>query len=213
MNKQHREERIGECFSHRIRGGEVNLVSLPAFAFVCWSCACKEQPSNHSGTFESPFQGSYTGAMRTPKPLAIMVAALLAMGTSQAQDNALPDGLVQMPPEAHTWVELPDMPPGVKVLLLEGSPKKESMFTMRLRIPAGMRVEPHWHPRDERVTILSGMAKVGFGDTWDEGKMTTFGPGSFYLNPPMSHHYVLIVEDTEMQLTGMGPWELHYLAK
>jgi hypothetical protein len=42
--------------------------------------------------------------------------------------------------------------------------------------------------------------------------MASFGPGSFYLNPAKSHHYVWIVEDTEMQLTGMGPWELHPIA-
>jgi hypothetical protein len=42
--------------------------------------------------------------------------------------------------------------------------------------------------------------------------MATFGPGSFYVNPARSRHYVWVVEDTEMQLTGMGPWELHVLA-
>jgi uncharacterized RmlC-like cupin family protein len=65
---------------------------------------------------------------------------------------------------------------------------------------------------EERIPILSGVARVGFGDTLDETTMASFGPGSYYLNPPKSHHYVGIVEDTEMRLTGMGPWELH-LAK
>ena len=40
--------------------------------------------------------------------------------------------------------------------------------------------------------------------------MASFGPGSFYLNPPESLHYVWCVEDSELQLTGMGPWEVHF---
>lgn len=80
---------------------------------------------------------------------------------------------------------------------------------MRLRIPAGTRLAPHWHPRDERVTVLPGLVRVGLGDHFREEGMTSFGPGSFYLNPPHSHHYVWIVEDSELQLTGIGPWELH----
>jgi quercetin dioxygenase-like cupin family protein len=98
------------------------------------------------------------------------------------------------------------------MMLLEGNPAEKGFFTMRVRILAGARLQPHWHPREERVTILSGLARVGFGETFDEARMASFGPGSFYLNPAKSHHYVWIVEDTEMQLTGMGPWELHPIA-
>lgn len=152
--------------------------------------------------------------MRIAPRLSIAVMAALGLGTvpaATAQEIALPPGTIQLPPEKHVWVDAPQLMPGVQMLVLEGSPKEKGLFTMRVRIPAGTRVEPHWHPREERVTILSGMAKVGFGDTWDEAKMTTFGAGSYYLNPPESHHYVLIVAETVMQITGMGPWELHYL--
>lgn len=124
----------------------------------------------------------------------------------------LPPGAIQVPAGKGTWVDGPaNGPKGTKMMILEGNPGKEGMFTIRVKVPAGSRLAPHYHPQDERVTILSGLAKVGFGDDFDEGKMATFGPGSFYLNPAKSHHYVLIVEDTEMQLTGQGPWELHYL--
>ena len=123
----------------------------------------------------------------------------------------LPEGAIQVPAGTGVWIDGPALVPGTKMLVLEGSPSKEGMFTMRVKLPAGTRIPPHWHPRDERVTILSGLAKVGFGDRFDEDAMTSFGAGSFYVNPPRSHHYVWIVEETEMQLTGMGPWELHVL--
>lgn len=95
-------------------------------------------------------------------------------------------------------------------MLLEGDPRKEGLFTLRLKIPAGTRLQPHWHPRDERVTVLSGLVKVGFGDEFEEANMVSFGPGSFYLNPAQSRHYVWFVEETVMQLTNVGPWEVLY---
>jgi uncharacterized RmlC-like cupin family protein len=135
----------------------------------------------------------------------------LASAVTAAAD-ALPEGTIQVPMGAGTWIENPQgLPPGTSMMLMEGSPFTEGMFTFRMRVPAGTRLPPHWHPRDERVTILSGTARVGFGERFDEDTMATFGPGSFYLNPARSHHYVWIVEDTEMQLTGTGPWELHLL--
>lgn len=140
-----------------------------------------------------------------------MVFIASTIGVAVAQGEGLPEGTIQKPVDSHLWTDASNLAPGVRMLVLEGDPKAEGMFTIRLRIPAGTRLNPHWHPRDERVTILSGLAKVGFGDAWNEGTMTAFPAGSFYLNPPMSHHFVCIVEDTEMQLTGLGPWELHFL--
>lgn len=144
-----------------------------------------------------------------------LVVALCALPLvlSAAEIAAPPEGTIQVPAGAGTWMDgPPTLPAGTKIMILEGHPAKEGMFTIRLRVPAGTRLAPHWHPRDERVTILSGMAKVGFGDVFDEATMASFPAGSFYLNPPKSHHYVSVPEDTEMQLTGMGPWELHMLA-
>jgi quercetin dioxygenase-like cupin family protein len=146
-------------------------------------------------------------------PLKLLLLVLLfSPSVVIAQSQALPEGTIQVPGGTGTWVDArPPLPAGTKMLLLEGHPAKEGFFTMRLKLQAGGRLQPHWHPREERVTILSGLARVGFGDSFVEKEMTTFGPGSFYVNPPKSHHYVWIVEDTEMQLTGIGPWELHLL--
>lgn len=148
---------------------------------------------------------------RLAPPSVLLAFTLLGTSPAFAQGPSLPEGTIQMPPAAHLWVDAPPMlPAGTKMLILEGHPKQEGMFTMRLRVPADSRLDVHWHPRDERVTIFSGLVRVGFGDTWDEATMAEFGPGSFYLNPPKSRHYVWCVEDTEMQLTGMGPWEVHF---
>jgi quercetin dioxygenase-like cupin family protein len=119
-----------------------------------------------------------------------------------------PDGAIQI---THVvWKAGPSsLPKGTEVAVLEGDPKVAGMFTMRLRVPAGAIVPPHWHPRPERVTVLSGEVIVGFGDKVTSKPVTTFRAGDFYVNPAMSHHFVRFAKKSVIQITGEGPWELH----
>lgn len=113
-----------------------------------------------------------------------------------------------------TWRDAPaTMPAGTKMAVLEGDPKKEGLFTIRLKLPAGAKVMPHTHPRPERVTVLWGEARVGFGNRFDAKNTKRFPAGSYYVNPPDSRHYLFFPRATVLQLTGDGPWELHYLEK
>lgn len=104
----------------------------------------------------------------------------------------------------------PSMPKGTKIAVLEGNPKEEGVFTIRLRVPAGSVIAPHTHPQQERVTVLSGKLRVGFGSTVDD-KGTTFTTGGFYVNPPGEPHFLVIEEESVVQLTCEGPWELVYV--
>ncbi|MGI8897064.1 MAG: cupin domain-containing protein, partial [Pyrinomonadaceae bacterium] len=46
------------------------------------------------------------------------------------------------------WKEGPaSLPPGAKFAVLEGDPSKEGVFTMRLWLPDGFKIPPHWHPK------------------------------------------------------------------
>jgi len=106
----------------------------------------------------------------------------------------------------------PPLTAGAKVAVLEGSPKSEGMFTIRLKLPPHWLLPAHWHPADERVTVLSGSVYVGFGEKLDNGKGTKFSAGSFYINPAKSHHYVYTGdEETIIQITAQGPWGLTYV--
>src|SRR5258708_8440004 len=149
---------------------------------------------------------TYDSSMRT-----MLFAALLASITvaSAQQTPPKPEMPIGITPEAVVWNDgSPTLPPGSKMAILEGSPRAEGMFTMRVRIPAGSAIQPHWHPRQERVTILSGEADLGFGTVAKKESVTRYRAGSFYINPPRVMHYLFFPEATEMQLTGVGPWEL-----
>jgi quercetin dioxygenase-like cupin family protein len=139
-----------------------------------------------------------------------VLAAVL--GVSAVHAATVPEGAIQLPADVQVWKPgSPSLPAGSQMLVLEGDPKKPGLFTIRLKLPAGSRVQPHWHPQPERATVISGTVAVGFGESFDEAHMKTFGAGSYYVNPPRVPHYLSFRQDSVVQLTSEGPWELHYV--
>lgn len=137
----------------------------------------------------------------------MLVALLLSLTLASPPKPEAPTALT---PEALVWADgPPSLPPGSKSAVLEGNPRADGMFTMRIRVPAGSALGPHWHPRHERVTVLSGAVELGFGSVASTTNVVRYGAGSFYVNPPRMMHYLYFPEGTEIQLTGHGPWEIH----
>ena len=101
---------------------------------------------------------------------------------------------------------------GAQFAVLEGDPTASTgEYTIRLKMPDGYRIAPHWHPLRENVTIISGTFKVGMGDTFDETKMGAFPVGSFaYLDPDM-HHYAQASGETVVQVHGKSPVQFNYV--
>ena len=106
----------------------------------------------------------------------------------------------------------PFLAAGAQVAVLEGDPTASTGdFTIRLKMPDGYKIAPHWHPKRENVTVISGSFKVGMGDKFDAAKMSTFPAGSFaYLDPDM-HHYAMASTATVVQVHGMSPIEFNYV--
>lgn len=142
----------------------------------------------------------------------MILPLLLALG---AQAPVLPEAApVQLDAATLTWADAPaSMPAGTRMAVLEGDPKKEGLFTIRLRAPKGFLLGPHTHPVDERVTVLEGKIAVGFGTVVDKAKGRVFLPGSFYVNPPGRPHFVWSDDGCVVQITGQGPWKVEPLVK
>ena len=106
----------------------------------------------------------------------------------------------------------PFLPPGAHLAVLEGNPLAPiGDYTVRLTMPAGYRIPPHWHPQRENVTVISGTLKVGMGDHFDETKMMAFPAGSFaYLDPDM-HHYAMATDEVTIQIHGTSPVQINYV--
>ncbi len=115
-------------------------------------------------------------------------------------------------PDQLQWRDAPPaLLPGAKAAVLEGDPSQEGLFTMRLRLPKGYRISPHWHPAFEHVTVISGAFNMGQGDTFDASNGHRIGAGGFAWMAPGVRHFAWVEEETVVQVHGMGPWQLYYV--
>jgi hypothetical protein len=109
------------------------------------------------------------------------------------------------------WGPAPaDLPKGAQLGVLHGDPTKPGSYAMRLKVPDGYKIPPHWHTRDEELTIISGTFLLHMGDTMtaDPHVLTT---GAYHFLPGKMHHAAEMKGETIVQVTGMGPWDIHYL--
>ena len=110
------------------------------------------------------------------------------------------------------WVDAPPgLPPGAKMAVLDGDPTKPGSFTMRLKTPAGYTIPPHTHPTAERVTGISGTARIGMGEKFDETAAREIAPGTFVLLPAGMAHFASMPEETIVQIQSEGPFEIKYV--
>jgi quercetin dioxygenase-like cupin family protein len=115
-------------------------------------------------------------------------------------------------PASVSWGAAPAiLPAGAQVSILEGNPAQPGFFTLRLKMPSGYRIPPHFHPAVEHVTVLSGSFKVGMGPTFNAANMITLPAGSFGALPSRMQHYAMADGETVIQLHGIGPWSLVYV--
>jgi hypothetical protein len=129
-----------------------------------------------------------------------------AMAAPASEKNAFtPDSIPYGPPP-------PFVAAGAQLAVLEGNPMASSGdYTVRLKMPDGYRIAPHWHPKRENVTVISGTFKVGMGDRFEESSMATFPAGSFaYLDPSM-HHYAMASGEVVVQIHGTSPVQFNYI--
>src|SRR5689334_1734 len=131
----------------------------------------------------------------------ILFAMLLVVGASPvcAGDarHGVPARWTLFTPDTIAWQDgPPSLPPGAKVAILEGDPSKAGLFTMRLKLPDGYRVSPHWHPMTERLTIIQGVVNLGTGDRFDERATQPLGAGTYSAMPPRMTHFAWMKGET-----------------
>jgi quercetin dioxygenase-like cupin family protein len=146
--------------------------------------------------------------------ILLSVAAVLIGGASlcsSARAGSTSEHTI-IAPEEMKWSAGPGaLPPGAEATVLYGDPSKEGLFAMRLKVSKGYHIPPHSHSKPEIVTVISGEARLGMGDTADEAKTHKMGQGSFMAMPPGTTHYVYVDQETVVQLNSVGPWEVNYV--
>lgn len=96
-----------------------------------------------------------------------------------ARDHGQAPGDVSAEPAEHAFVttedvefaliEVPGFDSGMEIAVVHGDPNAPSGdYTLRLAFPDGYRLPPHWHPKAEHLTVLSGTFLLAMGETADE---------------------------------------------
>lgn len=127
-----------------------------------------------------------------------------------AATNQLPRSYSGYVFDRYEWSEVKDLPKGAVVAVLEGSPQKAGLYTVRYKFPAGYRIPLGWLSTDERVTVLSGVLNIGLSPGYDRSNSKAIGAGSFAFIPANMRFVAWTDEDTVIQVHGIGPSELHY---
>lgn len=114
-------------------------------------------------------------------------------------------------PDDIRWTAAPpDLPKDAQMAVLFGDPSKHDVFTVRLKVPDGYKIAPHWHSQDEQLTIIDGTLRLYMGDTMS-GEPHELTRGSFHFLPAKEHHAAEARGATIVQINGTGPFDIHYL--
>ena len=115
--------------------------------------------------------------------LTLALVVPLTGASAQAKKGGARTVTVALPDQI-TWGPAPAvLPVGAKLAVLEGDPTKSAAFTMRLFMPDGYQIAPHFHPATEHVTVISGALMFGTGETFDESQMKTLPAGRVRADP------------------------------
>jgi hypothetical protein len=109
------------------------------------------------------------------------------------------------------WSDVPSLPPGAQVAVIEGPMNQAVPFTVRLKFPDNYSIPPHFHPAVERVTVLSGTFHMGLGEKFDKKKGQALKSGGIAIMQPKTPHFAWTSGETVVQLHGTGPWGVTYL--
>jgi len=142
----------------------------------------------------------------------ILLCVSSAATEVKAQMKEMPSDHIMALPNEIKWGDAPPaLPPGAKAAVIEGDPRVAGLFTMRIKVPAGYKIMPHWHPADEHVTVLEGSCYMGLGDKLDEKAATEMPTGAFAVMKTGTHHYFFANKECTIQLHGIGPWGITYV--
>jgi quercetin dioxygenase-like cupin family protein len=116
-------------------------------------------------------------------------------------------------PEDIDWKPFAAFPPSVRLAVIVGHPSDAGPYTIRVRVPQGVKLMPHRHPEDRVYTVISGVFYIGLGEQFDAEKLQTYPPGSVIVLPGNTFHFHWAKSSEYItQVTAIGPLGLEYLS-
>lgn len=87
-----------------------------------------------------------------------------------------------------------------------GDDTKTGIYVNRTRFPPNTKIQPHSHPDERVVMVVSGTLYMGYGDRLDESATKKLTAGSIWTEPANQPHFVFTKDEAaEIQVVGHGP--------
>jgi quercetin dioxygenase-like cupin family protein len=115
-------------------------------------------------------------------------------------------------PDDIDWKPFAAFPPSVRLAVIVGQPSQNAPYTIRVKVPHGVKLMPHRHSEDRVYTVISGVFYIGLGDRFDPDKLGAYPPGSVVVLPGNTFHFHWAKSSEYItQVTAIGPLGLEYL--
>lgn len=136
---------------------------------------------------------------RMTRPILALACAAMAASVALAQDALVS---VALTPDDLEW----DTERSNHRANIAGSNETAGLYVYRTRFPEGFRNQPHYHPDDRVVTVISGTLHVAHGEEIDEAAMRAIPAGGLWTEPAGVAHYVWAKDGpVVIQVIGEGP--------
>ncbi len=143
--------------------------------------------------------------------LTVSFAVMLPAATIKAQ-SLTETALGNIFPEDIQWSSFPAFPPEARLSVLVGDPKNAESYTVRVKVPAGLKLMPHIHPENRIYTVISGVFYIGIGKEFDPSKLKAYPPGSVITLPGNTPHFHWAKSGEYVtQVSATGPLGISYI--
>jgi hypothetical protein len=63
-------------------------------------------------------------------------------------------------PEDIDWEPFAAFPPSARLAVVVGHPSEPGPYVVRVKVPSGVKLMPHWHQEDRVYTVVSGVSTL-----------------------------------------------------
>ena len=110
------------------------------------------------------------------------------------------------------WKPFAAFPPAACLAVIVGQPSQPGPYTIRVKLPHGVKLMPHRHPEDRIYTVISGVFYIGLGDEFDSDKLEAYPPGTVIVLPGNTSHFHWAKSgDYVTQVSAIGPLGMEYV--
>jgi len=148
---------------------------------------------------------------RLQSTILIGLITLSLAKAATAEDSHPHGGHTMLVSSELNWIDATSLPPGAKLAVIEGRLNQAEPFTMRLKFPANYNAPAHSHGVVERCTVLTGTFNMGVGNKLDKAQSRPLPAGGIAIMPAGTKHFAWTSEETIVQLSGVGPWDITYV--